>query len=423
MGSVVEINPLTRLEGHGSVKVYREGARVERVELCLSESPRLFEALLIGKSYLEVPEIVCRICSLCSTVHKVTALLAVEDALDAGVSEATAVTRELMLKGGLLMDHALHLYCLVLPDLLGVRGVAELALKAPELLKSGLAIKKAGNMIQEVVGGRLIHPVNICLGGLGRRIGKEQLGRLRAELEGVLPACREAYRLFRTPFPFPELPAPDFLALEPADPPLSARSCRMTAGGFFAVRDYRDHIKESVLPHSNAKHSRVQGREATVGSLARLTLGASLAGAAQGVFREARGELDGRDIRGNNLAQAIELSHAADRALELIDRLIEIGGDGGGNLKPVPREGLGSAACEAPRGVLIHSYAFDDAGICTKADVITPTALNQGAMARDLLALARGMEGEDPARMTAALERLVRCYDPCISCSVHLLRI
>ena len=423
MGSVVEINPLTRLEGHGSVKVYREGGRVERVELCLSESPRLFEALLIGKSYLEVPEIVCRICSLCSTVHKVTALLAVENALDAEVSEATAVTRELMLNGGQLMDHALHLYCLVLPDLLDVRGVAELAAKAPELLKTGLAIKRAGNLIQEVVGGRLIHPVNICLGGLGQRVGRERLQRLKDELEAVLPACREAFRLFRTPFPFPALPASDFLALEPAGLPLSGKACRMTGGGFFPVRDYRDHIKESVLPHSNAKYSRVLGREATVGSLARLTHGASLTPPAQEIFEGVKEEIIGRDMRGNSLAQAIELCQAAERSLELIDRLLEMGKDGGGNLKPVPKEGRGSAACEAPRGLLIHSYAFDAAGICTEADVITPTALNQGALARDLLALARGMEGEDTARMATALERLIRCYDPCISCSVHVLRV
>ena len=405
------------------MKVYREGVRVERVELCLTESPRLFEALLIGKSYLEVPEIVCRICSLCSTVHKVTALLAVENALDAEVSQVTAVTRELMLNGGQLMDHALHLYCLVLPDLLGVRGVAELAAKAPELLKTGLAIKRAGNLIQEVVGGRLIHPVNICLGGLGQRVGKEKLRRLKDELEAVLPACREAFRLFRTPFPFHELPASDFLALEPVDLPLSAKLCRMTGGGSFTVRDYRDHIEESVLPHSNAKYARVLGREATVGSLARLTLGASLTGSALDIFEGVKEEIISRDIRGNSLAQAIELCQATERALGLIDRLIEMGRDGGDNLKPVPRQGRGSAACEAPRGLLIHSYAFDAAGICTWADVITPTALNQGALARDLLALARGMEGEDTAQMTTALERLIRCYDPCISCSVHVMRV
>jgi len=423
MGSVVEINPLTRLEGHGSVRVYREGIRVQRVELQLSESPRLFEALLVGKSFAEVPEIICRICSLCSTVHKVTALLAVEDALGVEVSEVTALTRELMLNAGMLQDHALHLYCLVLPDLLGVRGVAELALSAPDLLKTGLAIKKAGNLVTETAGGRLIHPVNIRIGGLGRSLTRQELSSLKDALQGVLPACREAYRLFSTPFPFPELPKPDYLSLQPAQKPMAAKLCLMRGGISFPVRDYREHIEETVLPHSNAKLAKVHGKEATVGALARLNCGAELESAAREIFANHRAELAGKDIRGNNLAQAIELCDAAERALQLIDRLLDLGPERNGTGRIPPRPGTGSAACEAPRGVLIHSYSFDREGICTRADVITPTSLNQGALARDLLALARGMEGEETARMTTALERLIRCYDPCISCSVHVMEL
>jgi sulfhydrogenase subunit alpha len=423
MGSVVEINPIPRVEGHGSVRVYREGTRVQRVELHLSESPRLFEALLVGKSFAEVPEIICRICSLCSTVHKVTALLAVEDAFGVEVSEVTALTRELMLNAGMVQDHALHLYCLVLPDLLGVRGVAELALSAPDLLKTGLSIKKAANLITETAGGRLIHPVNIRLGGLGRCLNREELSRLKTELQGVLPACREVHRLFTTPFPFPALQKPDYLTLQPAARPLAAQTFLMGSGLSFPVRDYREHIEESVLPHSNAKLSRVCGREVTVGALARLNAGLELESAAREMFIDHKAELVGKDIRGNNLAQAIELCHAAERALQLINRLLELGPAPGAAGRISPRAGTGSAACEAPRGVLIHSYTFAPDGICTRADIITPTALNQGALARDLLALARGMEGEDTPRMTTALERLIRCYDPCISCSVHVLSL
>lgn len=423
MASVVEIKPLTRLEGHGSVRVYRDGERVERVELNLSESPRLFEALLRGKGFAEVPEIVCRICSLCSTVHKITALLAVEDALGVQVSETTATTRELMLHAGMIQDHMLHLYCLVLPDLLGVRGVAELALVAPDVLKTGLAIKKAGNLVLETVGGRLIHPVNICLGGLGRSTAKKELLRLRDELCAVLQSSQETCSLFSTPFPFPELPEPLFMALEPAERPLAAGRCRTSGGASFAVSDYRSHIEESVLPHSNAKLSRVLGQEATVGALARLNLAPHLDGTALALFEAHEDELPGKDMRGNNLAQAIEMCQAVEGALKAIDRLLELGPE---RLAPPtfsPRAGTGSAACEAPRGTLIHSYSFDDRGTCTRADVITPTALNQGALARDLLVLARAMEGEETSRMTTALERLIRCYDPCISCSVHVFTL
>jgi len=423
MGRVVEINPITRVEGHGSVRVYLDGSRVERVELRLSEPPRLFEALLVGKSYQEVPEIICRICSLCSTVHKVTALWAVEKALGVEVSEVTRLTRELIVNGGMLQDHALHLYCLLLPDLFGLRGVAELAREVPELLKKGLAIKRVGNLIQETVGGRLIHPVNIALGGLGRRVGRDQLRNMRDELQAILPLCREAVEQFRPPFPFPELSVPCYLALEPAAPQLAGELFRLADGRSFAVERYREHILETVLPWSHAKHARVFGEEPTVGALARLNLDSRLGPESADIMERLRGEIIGRDVRANNLAQAVELCQATERSLELIDELLELGKEGSGNVELTPQSGHGSAACEAPRGVLIHSYAFDESGICREADVITPTSLNQAALSRDLLLLARALEGADDLLLTRDLERLIRCYDPCISCSVHMLRL
>ena len=134
------------------------------------------------------------------------------------------------------------------------------------------------------------------------------------------------------------------------------------------------------------------------------------------------GQIQGQDMRGNALAQAIELYQAALSSRALVDELLEIGKDGVGNVAVEPKSGSGSAACEAPRGVLIHSYAFDGAGICIGADVITPTSLNQGALSGDLLATARGLEEAGTDRMVSTLEHLVRCYDPCISCAVHLVR-
>jgi sulfhydrogenase subunit alpha len=423
MGNVIEINPLTRVEGHGNLKVYLDGSRVERVELCLSESPRLFEALLLGRSFAEVPEIICRICSLCSTVHKVTALLAVENALGTKVSRVTRLTRELSLNGGQIQSHSLHLYCLLLPDLLNLQGVADLARQAPELLRSGLAIKKAGNLIQETAGGRLIHPVNLVLGGLGQRIPRNSLILLRDELDAIIPLCAGAYLLFRSPFDFPPLPAPNYFALQEADIPFSGTRFRTGAGLGFPVAAYRDFISEQVLPHTHAKDAKIFGLPPCVGSLARINLGSSLSAGAQEVFVKLQGEIIGQDMRGNALAQAIELYQAVGRARELVQELLEIGKDGEGNVTVQPGSGLGSAACEAPRGVLIHSYGFVSAGICSAADVITPTSLNQGALSGDLLALARGMEGADTERLVSSLERLIRSYDPCISCAVHLVRL
>jgi sulfhydrogenase subunit alpha len=423
MPSVVEINPLTRVEGHGNLKVYLDGLRVERVELCLTESPRLFEALLVGRGFAEIPDIICRICSLCSTVHKVTALLALEKAFGVEVSRGTRLTRELILNGGQIQSHSLHLYCLLLPDRMDLRGVTDLARQAPELLKTGLAIKRVGNLIQEAVGGRLIHPVNITLGGLGQRVPRDTLLQLRDELDAVLPDCAECYRLFRPPFDFPPLPAPDYLALNGGSVPFSGERFLMSEGRGFAVADYRDCIVEEVLPYSHAKSAQVLGGAPCVGALARLNLAGTLSGAAAQSFETLRGEIGGQDMRANALAQALELHQAAQRSREIVELLLEMGQDAGGRFNVRPKAGEGSAACEAPRGALIHSYRFDGDGVCTGADVLTPTSLNQGALSRDLLALARALEGAVSTRMVDQLERLIRSYDPCISCAVHLVRI
>lgn len=128
-------------------------------------------------------------------------------------------------------------------------------------------------------------------------------------------------------------------------------------------------------------------------------------------------------MRGNNVAQAVELCQTVERSVELIDRLVDLRSEREENVAVTPREGYGASATEAPRGVLIHGYSFNADGVCTSADVLTPTSLNQSALSRDLLALARLMEGADPPQLQRALEWLVRCYDPCISCSVHLLRL
>jgi len=265
--------------------------------------------------------------------------------------------------------------------------------------------------------------VNLVLGGLGQRIPRDSLLCLRDELDAIIPACAGAYLLFRSPFDFPPLPGPNYLALQEAGVPFSGHEFHTRDGHGFPVEAYRDFVVERVLPHSHAKSAQVFGQHPCVGALARINLGTPLGAGARELLAKVQGEIIGQDMRGNALAQAIELYQAAERARELVQELLEIGREGEGNTTVQPGSGVGSAACEAPRGVLIQSYAFDSAGICTAADVITPTSLNQGALSGDLLALAHGMEGADSERLVGALERLIRSYAPCISCAVHLVRL
>ena len=424
MGRVLEISPLTRVEGHGRINVLFAGTKVEKVSLSLYESPRFFEALLTGKSYEEVPEIICRICSLCSTVHRICSLLAIEKALDLRVSEQVRLYRELILYGGHLQSHALHLFCLVLPDCFDVAGLSGLADKAPHELERWLRIKAAGNLIQETVGGRTIHPVTLIPGGMGKPVTREGLLKLKEALERVLPETRKAYKLFRSFLPNGDkLATPRYLSVRPKGAsPFLGDVLTMESGETIPADSYANLLREQMPGTGNAKTVLVKDRPPTVGALARLNLGMPLTPMAAAAFEESRMLLTGADIRANNLAQAVELILAAECSLEIVDTLIKADF---GREEPagiVPKESRGSAAAEAPRGVLIHSYSFDARGICRGADIVTPTVINQAAMERDLIALATQMEGADDEELTDALERLVRAYDPCISCAVHLLR-
>jgi coenzyme F420-reducing hydrogenase alpha subunit len=196
----------------------------------------------------------------------------------------------------------------------------------------------------------------------------------------------------------------------------------MTEEESFPGEAYRELLEEKVVAHSNAKRSLVKGEPVTVGALARLNLGVLLAPRAAQAFREAAHLILGKDIRSNNLAQAVELIHALERSLEIIDMILQAGFSREEPIMITLRKGSGTGLIEAPRGTLIHSYSFDSRGRCAAADIVTPTAINQAAMERDLFFLAKELEDADEIVMTTALERVVRAYDPCISCAVHVVK-
>ncbi|WP_243373131.1 Ni/Fe hydrogenase subunit alpha [Geotalea sp. SG265] len=425
MGNVIEVKPLTRVEGHGAVRVFMDGKRVDRVELALVESPRLFEGLLLGKHYTEIPDIICRICSLCSTIHRVTALQAVEKAIAVQVSKETELYRRLIVLGGHIQSHALHLFCLALPDYFNSAGFADLARQAPDLLKVGLKIKAVGNDIQETVGGRLIHPVNVKIGGMGRKLGSKDMLRLRQGLESVLADTVRTAELFASfATPGPQLPTPIYLGIKGGTTePLFGDKLVTSTGRSARDADYTNALKERISGHSHGKISTFGNEVVVVGALARLNLEMELAAEAQAALARLLGIRQG-DMWYNNLAQAIELIHAAEAAMEIIEVLSYTTKRAEPPLINAPQHAArGTAVTEAPRGVLIHSYAFDNSGFCTAADIVTPTAINQLAMERDLLYLAKAMEGAEEEELKLRLERLVRTYDPCISCAVHVIRL
>ena len=411
MSSLRKIDILTRVEGHASVELIRDGMRVVDARLTLHESPRLFEALLVGRRFDEIADIACRICSICSTVHKVSALQAVEQALGVAISRQTGLLRELAVQGGQIESHALHIFCLALPDYLGLRGFQDLAAHAPEKLQIGLRIKKIGNLIQEIVGGRAIHPFNLLVGGLGKVPEADQLHYLKDQLLEVRDTVAASIvYLFSLNDILPQLKMLPTCAVKGGTPlfgDVLTTSTEEDIPASFAEA----WLNERVEPHTNAKVSMFGGTVPfVVGPLARVAL--SMPPDCTSYFTDV-------SIRSSLKARIIELKSAVERALALIGQLLDDGLKKEPAVTASPVEGEGASLIEAPRGVLLHSYRFDNRGICTAANIITPTAINQRAIAASLKSLIKAMNGEEYERIRTSAEILVRCYDPCISCAVH----
>jgi sulfhydrogenase subunit alpha len=425
MSRTITVEHLARVEGHGGIEVTLDGHDVREVKLDIFEGIRLFEALVVGHKADEVPGIVSRICAICSVGHSVTSILALENALGVRVSPLARLLRELAIEGQSVESHALHVFVLALPDLLGHPSVVPLATAAPDVVKMALRLKKLGNTIQEVVGGRAVHPVNHVIGGLGRMPTLDEMLSLRRDLEQGLDDCRRAAEVLST------VRIPDIVdeeirvaALVPDGESLfMGDEIALSTGERIPVERYRELTNERVAAHSHAKHSAHGKASYMTGSLARLTLhGDRIDGFANDARRKLGLELPARNIVLNNVAQAVEMIHSVERAHRIVARLVEEGlpPEAPASFRPGP--GRGAAATEVPRGMLFHSYVLDGDGRVAEADVITPTAQNLLDAEHQMRATVRDATGSSDDEIRRRLEIVARAYDPCISCSVHVTR-
>jgi sulfhydrogenase subunit alpha len=415
------VEHVARIEGHGNIRLDVENGVVREVAMDIVEPARFFESMVVGRRFDEAPLITSRICGICSPNHVLTSLKAIEAALGVEVSERTKLLRKLLVYGSYLQNHATHLYILAAPDYVGLPSVFPLAETMPEVVARALKLKKLGNDLTTLVGGRSVHPVTAVPGGFTSEPDARGLEAFREALLGVAEDTLATVDLFAS-FAVPDFEtAGEMLALTAADDYAiyEGDTGALDAGWRRPCGEYRDFIREDVVGHSNAKHSTVDGRPFLVGSVARINLNA---GALNATGREALSRsgvaLSTRNPFHTNVLQAVELADAATRCAGYIGRLLEMGGSSA----PVPfriKAGEGGSATEAPRGTLYHSYAIDDDGIVTRGDVITPTAQNLANLEADMRAFAPTIADRDEAEFTVLVEELVRAYDPCLSCSVH----
>jgi len=419
--STLSVEHVARIEGHGTITVDVDGGVVRDIRMDIIEPARYFESMVVGRRFDEAPLITSRICGICSPNHMLTSIKALEAALDIEVSERTTLLRKLLVYGSFIQNHATHLYLLAAPDYVGLPSVFPLAETHPEVVERALRVKKLGNDLTALVGGRPIHPVTAVIGGFTSEPAPLRLEGFRDALLAAADDAAATVELFSSFTEYDFETAGEMLALVADDDYAiyEGDTAALEAGWRRPAAEYRSFIEETVVGHSNAKHSTVAGRTFMVGALPRINLASDkLSAPAAAALAKTGLATPSRNPFMNNLCQAIELADAAARCAGYIERLLDMGGSS----EPVAfriRAGSGQAATEAPRGTLYHGYSLDDDGVITAGDVITPTAQNLANLDADMRAFAPSVVDLPREEFVVAIERLVRAYDPCLSCSVH----
>jgi coenzyme F420-reducing hydrogenase alpha subunit len=420
----INVHQLTRVEGHGNIIVRVHHGKVEEVRWEITESPRFLEVMLRGRHWEDVHVIASRICGICSVSHQFASLQATEAAFGIRPSEQTILLRKLLYAGEMIESHILHLYLLAAPDFLGAGSVFPLLDSHREVALRGLRLKKLGNDIMEIIGGRAVHPQAATVNGFGRLPSNQNLLLLQNRLRDALPDLEATVALFKG-FELPEFTREtEYIALKrPEEYAFIHGYIASTDTGLSTLDRYREVTNEYCVPHSTAKFARHARESYAVGALARVNNNYEQLNP---LAKKAADELGLKPLCCNpfmnNLAQVVETVHVVEDGIDLVDRLLRIGVQQEDNVVSV-KAGRGIGAVEAPRGLLIHDYTYDDNGYIVEANLVIPTNQNHANMQRDLEALVpRYLDrGENEIRLLC--EMLVRSYDPCISCSTHMLRL
>lgn len=409
---------ISKIEGHGQLK-YSMAENLVRVEI--DEGERLFEKLVIGQSYKDVPFITARICGVCPTAHTLAAIFAVEDAFEILPNDSTQNLRRALEAAQIVQSHALHLFFLALPDYLKVRSGLELHDKNPRVFKIASEIKKTADSIIEIVGGRAVHPVSPTVGGFLSVPNRKEVEKLVTAVKGTQRYALEALEMFAG-FHYPYLKRKtEYFSLAKNDAVDIFGDTIVSSFGVEAdAESYQYIIKEKVKSYSSAKFAEHDGHGMMVGALGRLNLmeESDLNSKAKKATRSLDIEFPIVNSFKNNLAQAVELVHFLEEIEKSLENYLF-----GKNVRTREgyrvQAGTGVGAIEAPRGTLYHMYEFDEKGIVTNCDIITPTVQNLTNLEDDANEYLRQNKSVTIPRRQRELEMLVRAYDPCITCSVH----
>ncbi len=424
------VKALARVEGEGTFHVTLRDGRVEEARLDIFEPPRFFEAFLRGRDYREVPDITARICGICPVAYQMGSCHAIERAIGVfeQIDEPIRRLRDLLYCGEWIESHVLHMFMLHLPDFLGYESVISMAENHADLVRKALRIKKVGNDLVALLGGRAVHPVGACIGGFHAAPDPEVVEVLLPRVREALSSMKELTLFLAASVRYPFLERDyEFVALCPdTGYPMNLGRIRSNKGLDVDQSEFGDAIEEIHVAHSTALQSVIRGRGAYVtGPLARLNLNASGLHPHAGELLPDVCRALGHDLPWKNSyfslpARAIETVHALALALDVLEGIRPLER----TCVPVSaRAGVGGHGTEAPRGLCWHQYETTDEGTIARARICPPTAQNQLAIEEDLAELALTLIDIPDEEATLRCEHLIRNYDPCISCSVHFLKL
>jgi len=423
-GTELSIPIVSRVEGEGGVFVRVSSSGVESVEVRIFEAPRYFEAMVVGRRFVDVPDIVSRICGFCSVSHVLAACRALEAALGIEVPEEVEALRRVAQLAEWIGNHTVHACIMHVPDYLGLRDSIELLRTGHDIVRDGVWLRFWSNKLLTIVGGRPAHIVSMRVGGMHRAVSRHELAPVVRELGEARRRARSILSRIAELEIESERQRMEYLtSFESGRYPVLGEGIRTSRGHRVEPSRFYEIVIDAQVPYSNALHYRFRdGSSYVTGPLARITLGI------EQLEPEVRDELAARGLEPpypntsfSIVARAAEIYHAVLEIDEILTTYREPS-------KPFnePRRieaSRGAAVEEAPRGTLLHSYEIDDRGRVVRADIVTPTAQNLAAMEDEIawrLSSASNMSLEEIKRL---VEHVVRNYDPCISCSVHVVRI
>lgn len=420
----IEVGALSRVEGEGALKITVQDDHIEDVQLAIYEPPRFFEALLRGRPLEETPDITARICGICPVAYQMTSVHALENALGIEIPPEIRRLRRLLYCAEWIESHGVHMHLLHIPDFFGCDSSIDLAGRFPDQVTRGLRLKKHGNELLEALGGRAVHPVNVAVGGFYRAIRRSELTAMIDDFSWGLEAAIEVVR-WVADFDFPDFVQPyEMVALQhDHEYPMNEGRIASTSGWSIEVAEFEKHFQERQVPHSTALHS-VKLPEASsyhVGPLARLNLNRDrLTPTARALSDQVGIEWPCFNPYQSIVARGLELVHAYEEALEIM-RDYEPFSPPRVEYQPARAEGW--SATEAPRGLIYHRYRIDDSGAIEFAKIVPPTSQNQMQIEADLRAILPDLLQGDDKQTALECEKLIRSYDPCISCSTHFLKL